>query len=33
MHGPTAYAKRGVRKVAYREVNGQLRHILRLIGL
>ena len=24
MHGPTAYAKRRVRKAAYREVNGQL---------
>ena len=31
--GPTAYAKRRVRKVAYREVNGQLRHVLRLMGL
>ena len=33
MHGPRAFAKRRVRKVAYREVNGQLRHVLRLMGL
>jgi hypothetical protein len=31
--GPVPLGKRYARKVAYREVNGQLRHILRTMGL